>query len=211
MPEIIKKWILEMDCLTPRILFRKILATNASFAPKYVYPSRACLSSLRHVLAKYEDEVPDVSGSNQNIETSCKSKLKFTELKDLCFQKYRSFSRRYHFIILLREFTNYVYWLINPLIANLTKWSNTLKQFVGNFPTNCLSVFDNFMRLALEELNCDVSKSQYCVLSHLIKGITNYIYIYVLDLFNLQKACKSLQNQISQFKVKITQGVIRVG
>ena len=28
-----------------------------------------------------------------------------------------------------------------PLSAYLTKWSNTLKQFVGNLPTNCLSVF----------------------------------------------------------------------
>ena len=26
---------------------------------------------------------------------------------------------------------------LNPLNANLTKWSNTLKQFVGNLPTNC--------------------------------------------------------------------------
>ena len=31
---------------------------------------------------------------------------------------------------------------LNPLSANPTKWSNTLKQFVGNLPTNCLSVFD---------------------------------------------------------------------
>ena len=28
----------------------------------------------------------------------------------------------------------------NSLSANPTKWSNTLKQFVGNLPTNCLSV-----------------------------------------------------------------------
>ena len=26
---------------------------------------------------------------------------------------------------------------------NSTPWSNTLKQFVGNLPTNCLSVFDH--------------------------------------------------------------------
>ena len=38
----------------------------------------------------------------------------------------------------------------NPLRANFTKWSNTLKQFVGNFPTNCLSVFDHFVGLALK-------------------------------------------------------------
>ena len=42
--------------------------------------------------------------------------------------------------------------IFNPLSANPTKWSNTLKQFVGNFPTNCLSVFDHFMNLALKGL-----------------------------------------------------------
>ena len=30
---------------------------------------------------------------------------------------------------------------INPLSVNPTKWSNTLKQFVGNLPANCLSVW----------------------------------------------------------------------
>ena len=37
--------------------------------------------------------------------------------------------------------------IINPLSANLTKWSNTLKQFVGKLPTNCLNVFDHFVKL----------------------------------------------------------------
>ena len=41
----------------------------------------------------------------------------------------------------------------NPLSANLTKWSNTLKQFVTNLLTNCLNVFDHFVKLALKELN----------------------------------------------------------
>ena len=40
---------------------------------------------------------------------------------------------------------------INPLRANLTKWPNTLKQFVDKLPTNCLSVFDHFVGLALKE------------------------------------------------------------
>ena len=31
--------------------------------------------------------------------------------------------------------------------GNLTKWSNTLKQFVGNLPTNCLSVFNHFVKI----------------------------------------------------------------
>ena len=44
------------------------------------------------------------------------------------------------------------FFCINPLSANFTKWSNTLKQFVGKFPTNCLSVFDHFVGLALKRL-----------------------------------------------------------
>ena len=40
----------------------------------------------------------------------------------------------------------------NPLSANHTKWSNTLKQFVGKFSTNCLSVFDHFVGLVLKRL-----------------------------------------------------------
>ena len=39
-----------------------------------------------------------------------------------------------------------------PLSANFTKWSNRLKQLVGNLPTNCLSVFDYFVGLALKRL-----------------------------------------------------------
>ena len=39
---------------------------------------------------------------------------------------------------------------LNPLSANPTKWSNALKQFVGKLPTNCLSVFGNFVNLALK-------------------------------------------------------------
>ena len=41
---------------------------------------------------------------------------------------------------------------VNSLSASFTKWSNTLKQFVAKLPTNCLSVFDNFLGLALKRL-----------------------------------------------------------
>ena len=40
----------------------------------------------------------------------------------------------------------------NPLSANPTNWSDTLKQFSGKLPTNCLSVFDHFVGLALKGL-----------------------------------------------------------
>ena len=40
----------------------------------------------------------------------------------------------------------------NPLSAKPRKWSDTLKQFVGKLPTNCLSAFDHFLGLALKGL-----------------------------------------------------------
>ena len=42
--------------------------------------------------------------------------------------------------------------ILNSLSANPTKWPNTLKQFVGKLPTNCLSVFGHFVNLTLKGL-----------------------------------------------------------
>ena len=44
--------------------------------------------------------------------------------------------------------------LVNPLSANPTKWSNTLKKFGGKLPTNCLSVFGHFVKLGLQGIKC---------------------------------------------------------
>ena len=41
---------------------------------------------------------------------------------------------------------------VNPLSANPTKWSNTLKQFAGKLPTNCLLMFGHFVKLVLKVL-----------------------------------------------------------
>ena len=40
----------------------------------------------------------------------------------------------------------------NPLTADPTKWSNTVKKNRRQQPTNCLSVFDHFVGLAIEGL-----------------------------------------------------------
>ena len=42
---------------------------------------------------------------------------------------------------------------IKSLSASFTKRSNALKQFLGKLPTNCFSVFDHFMGLALKGLS----------------------------------------------------------
>ena len=44
-----------------------------------------------------------------------------------------------------------IYEAINPLSGNPRKWSNTFKQFVGNLSTDCLSMLDHFVELALTE------------------------------------------------------------
>ena len=49
-----------------------------------------------------------------------------------------------------QAWVNYLRFYFNPLSANFRKWSNTLKQFVGKLPRNCLSVFDHFVGLTLK-------------------------------------------------------------
>ena len=51
-----------------------------------------------------------------------------------------------------------IFLFFNPLSANPTKSSDTLKQFVGNLPRNRLSVFGHFMVLALKRLRFIVRK-----------------------------------------------------
>ena len=52
-----------------------------------MYICKAGLSNLNDGWEKYKEKVPDVSDPNQNVETTCNSKLKFTELIDLFIKK----------------------------------------------------------------------------------------------------------------------------
>ena len=52
---------------------------------------------------------------------------------------------------LFGEFFRHIVSFFNLLNANPAKWTNTLKQFLGKLPTNCLSVFDHFVGLVLKE------------------------------------------------------------
>ena len=71
---------LEMDCLTSNRLLQKICSYKCQFsAPKYGHLPR--LVSQVHMAAgqnKCKEKVPDVSDPDQNDETTCNSKLKFT-------------------------------------------------------------------------------------------------------------------------------------
>ena len=68
----------------------------------------------------------------------------------------------------------------NPLSANPTKWSNTLKQFVGNLPTNYLSVFDHFVTLALKWLKMpEVISLLNACLEKVIPWLWGYIVLYL--------------------------------
>ena len=57
----------------------------------------------------------------------------------------------------------------NKLSVNPTKWSNTLKTIRQQQPTNCLSVFDHFVGLAIKRLifwrglSCTFRHVQICV------------------------------------------------
>ena len=48
---------------------------------------KAGLSGLSDDKAKYKGKIPDMSDFNQNVETTCNSKLNFVELKDLFIKR----------------------------------------------------------------------------------------------------------------------------
>ena len=58
------------------------------------------------------------------------------------------------FLVIMSDIQHHVIIKVfsNPLSGNFLKWSNTRKKFVGNLPTNCLSVVDHFVGLALKGL-----------------------------------------------------------
>ena len=66
-----------------------------------------------------------------------------------CDSVSRKFIRKWN---LPKRITLFICRDFNPLSANPTKQSNTLKQFAGNWPRNCLSVFGHFVILALKGL-----------------------------------------------------------
>ena len=93
------------------------------------------------------------------------SKMHLLCKKTRCFIHYPLFFATLSLIISLQH--------IKPLSANPTKWSNTLKQFSGNFPTNCLSVFDHFVGLMFKGLSfalvCLAKVYEHSVLPNVMK------------------------------------------
>ena len=93
---------------------------------------------------------------------------------------------------------------INPLSPNPTKWSSTLKQFVGElFPKNCLSVFDHFVGLALKALTSN-SNYYYSDLVEIFevytsKAHTISIIITIIIISSKLSIIDTLKNQMENY------------
>ena len=66
---------------------------------------------------------------------------------------------RHPFILMMIHANSFIKTWVSIMNWILTKWPNTLKQFVGNLPTNCLSEFGHFVGLALKGLKWSHVKS----------------------------------------------------
>ena len=86
------------------------------------------------------------------------------------------------------------FFMYNTYVShNFIKWSNTLKQFVGKFPTNCLSVFDHFVGLALKGLSFWQDLFLYSVTSQLNLCFDKDILIFVHNYPMSWKCFKNIQ------------------
>ena len=110
-------------------------------------------SMFSDILQEYRFTMQTFTCSKSTVETFKKVWNMFKDNnKDT-----RTMSLTWKFLFSYRMFP------FNPLSANSTKWSNTLKQFVGNLPTNCLSVIDHFVKLTLKGLMFSVFCSKRCL------------------------------------------------
>ena len=69
---------LEMDCLTSKRLLQKNCSYKCQFCTKVWASPKAGPSCSYDDWTKCKEKVPDVSDLNQNVKTTCNSKLKFT-------------------------------------------------------------------------------------------------------------------------------------
>ena len=102
-----------------------------------------------------------MSDVSKKLPLNCNIKLYFISLKNVTTSAWI-----FKYTIFLEKFEGRCKFCFFPLdnsllfqsfiltyfSANFTKWSNKLKQFVGSLPTNCLSMFDHFVRLVLKGL-----------------------------------------------------------
>ena len=88
----------------------------------------------------------------------------------------------------------------NHLSANPTKWPNSLKQkFINKLSTNCLSMFDHFVRLAYGDTTQFV-----CLWKKLAKQAPYFLYIYIYIYHLLSKYWKK-----TMFNQKTSKNLIK--
>ena len=117
--------------------------------------------------------------------------------------------------------------VFNPLSASLTKWPNTLKQFVGKLLTNYLSLFAYFAGFVLKGLN-DIAASDlsiqfklrkrgfllktlsrtitFQIYSRSVKRISSVlkIFIYYRNCYVQTCSCKKTQKECQKTNYKMS-------
>ena len=78
--------------------------------------------------------------------------------------------------------------MFNHVSTNPTKWSNTLKQFIGKLATNWMSVFDHFAGLALKGLTKLASTPNNCLKSVRIRSFCNPYSVRMQENTNQKKS-----------------------
>ena len=102
--------------------------------------------------------------------------------------------------------SQYEWICLNPLSANPTKLSKKLKQFVTKLPTNCLSMFDHFVGLALKGL-ITLNMIEYGGI-YLKKQHVEYARI-LLNVSDTVHSIRSLYSLLSSYRDRRIQNTVK--
>ena len=128
---------------------------------------------------------------------SFNSKLTLQTLtqKELLWCSYKTFS--YWLRVAWSQMWFKIHLILNLFNANPTKWSHTLKQFVGKLLTNCLIVFDHFGGLVLKGLMSRAKKTLvWLFVFTLLKGLLHAKLLRNYKLWNFKQEEFSKKNGI---------------
>ena len=146
-------------------IFSRHVLKNVQFTSISRYTQLLKLS----VLNQFDSIIPVKPYVHGNCETCNYSSTTFSIVKQEAIQIICTRQKSLRKFVRVRELLLLIQNLFNPLSSNFIKWSNTLKQFVGKLPWNCLSLFDHFVGLALKGLKYKKKKQS---LSNTSDGIS---------------------------------------
>ena len=117
-----------MDCLASKVTSEKDSHYKCQFCTKLSISKEGL---LRHIQAKHKDKATDLSNSRQGTETSCQSKLRVIELKDMFVKSAKKLAKDECYPVGVTQFQSFKI-LVEDIILDYKFFLPIVNSFAGD-------------------------------------------------------------------------------